>query len=326
MNRFMRWYNQNRKTVWKVIGIIIIVIVVIQLINHYYKVKNEETINVNNRTKNTTADNSNNSNYNNVRVDDKNSLITGNEISSTQKEQIKIIDTFVDYCNKGDVESAYQLLTDECKQEMYPQINNFRNSYYKETFADSEKDVSVENWIGKIYKVQINENMLSTGKFSKETTKQDYITVVQTEDETYKININGYIERDKIDKSKEEDRMKITVKYRDTYMDYEKYTLEITNNSNTTILLDDGVDVESMYIKDDNGKHYPAYTHEINSASLEISPRETKELTIKYYSKYGSSKDISKLVFSRMILNYEAYGIFENKSLYNDYGVFEIEI
>lgn len=325
MNRFMRWYNQNRKTLWKVIGIIVIVIVVIQLINHYYKVRNEEELN-NNQIQNATTNSSTNSNYNSVRVDDNNSVLSGDEMSSSQEEQIKIIDTFVDYCNKGDVESAYQLLTDECKQEMYPQLDNFINSYYNETFANSEKDVSVENWTDNIYKVQIHENMLATGKYSKETTKQDYITVIETEDEQYRLNINGYIERDEINKSKEDKQIKITVKYADTYMDYAKYTIEVTNNSNQTILLDDRSNVESMYIRDDNGNHYPAYTHEINSAELEVSPRETKEITIKYYSKYGSNKDINRLVFSKMILNYGAYEIFENKSLFNDYGVFEIEI
>ena len=325
MNRFMRWYNQNRKTVWKVIGIIVIVIIVIQLINHYYKVRNEEELNSNNQTQNATT-NSTNNNYNNVRVDDNNSVLSGSEMSSSQEEQIQIIDTFVDYCNKGDVESAYQLLTDECKQEMYPQLDNFVNSYYNETFANSEKDASVENWTGNIYKVQIHDNMLATGKYSKETTKQDYITVIETEDEQYRLNINGYIERDEINKSKEDKQIKMTVKYADTYMDYAKYTIEITNNSNQTISLDDRANVESMYIRDDNGNHYPAYTHEINSAELQVSPRETKEVTIKYYSKYGSTKDINRLVFSKMILNYGAYEIFENKSLFNDYGVFEIEI
>lgn len=326
MNRFMRWYNQNRKTVWKLIGIIVIVIIVIQLINHYYKVKNEEELNDNSQTQNATTNSSTNSNYNNVRVDDKNSVLSGSEISSSQEEQIKIIDTFVDYCNKGDVESAYQLLTDECKQEMYPQLDNFVNTYYNETFANTEKDASVENWTGNIYKVQIHDNMLATGKYSKETTKQDYITVIETEDEQYRLNINGYIERDEINKSKEDKQIKMTVKYADTYMDYAKYTIEITNNSNQTISLDDRANVESMYIRDDNGNHYPAYTHEINSAELQVSPRETKEVTIKYYSKYGSTKDINRLVFSKMILNYGAYEIFENKSLFNDYGVFEIEI
>lgn len=323
MNRFIRWYNQNQKSFWKVIGVIILIILLIQLINYYFKSENERE---NKKIDNTNHSNSISNKYNNLRVDDKNSVLSGNEISSSQEEQIKIIDTFVDYCNKGEVENAYQLLTDECKQEMYPQLDNFINSYYNETFANSEKDASVENWTGNIYKVQIHENMLATGKYSKETTKQDYITVIETEDEQYRLNINGYIERDEINKSKEDKQIKMTVKYTDTYMDYAKYTIEITNNSNQTISLDDRANVESMYIRDDNGNHYPAYTHEINSAELQVSPRETKEVTIKYYSKYGSTKDINRLVFSKMILNYGAYEIFENKSLFNDYGVFEIEI
>lgn len=139
MNRFMRWYNQNRKTIWKVIGIIAIIIIVIQLINHYYKVRNEEELNNNNQTQNATTNSSTNSNYNSVRVDDNNSVLSGDEMSSSQEEQIQIIDTFVDYCNKGDVESAYQLLTDECKQEMYPQLDNFINSYYNETLQIQKK-------------------------------------------------------------------------------------------------------------------------------------------------------------------------------------------
>ena len=44
MNKFIRWYNQNRKSVWATIGIIILIIVVIQLINNFYKVSNEEEL------------------------------------------------------------------------------------------------------------------------------------------------------------------------------------------------------------------------------------------------------------------------------------------
>ena len=102
MNKFIRWYNQNRKKVWSILGIIVIIIVVIQLINNYYKQKNEEEISNSNEVQNITL----NENYNNIRVDDNNSVLSGNAMSSAQEEQIQIIDTFVDYCNRGDVDSA----------------------------------------------------------------------------------------------------------------------------------------------------------------------------------------------------------------------------
>ena len=59
-----------------------------------------------------------------------------------------------------------------------------------------------------------------------------------------------------------------------------------------------------MYIEDDNGIQYGAYTHEISDVDLRVSPRETKEIEIKYYSRYGSDKDITNLGFARMVLNY----------------------
>ena len=64
MNRLVRWYNQNRKAIWKTIAIVVIIIGVIQLINYYYKVRNEEQLNMaNTQIQNTTK---NNNNYNSV--------------------------------------------------------------------------------------------------------------------------------------------------------------------------------------------------------------------------------------------------------------------
>lgn len=322
MNKFIRWYNQNRKSVWATIAIIIVIIGVIQLINYFYKVSNEEELNnVGNQIQNTTAD----YNYNDVRVDDNRSSLTGEQISTNQETEIGIIDNFIEYCNENDLQSAYDLLTDECKEEMYPTIENFQESYYNNVFNNSRKNVSVENWIDNIYKVKVNEDFLSTGRYSKEDTIQDYITVIEI-DNQYKLNINRYIGRKQVAKSKEDKNVTIEVEETDIYMDYQYYKIKIINNSENTILLDDGVNIEAMYIEDQNGIQYSAYTHELNEGQLMVSPRETKEIEIRYYSKYGSEKEIDKVVFSRMILNNETYTTFQNKSLYRDYANFEIEI
>lgn len=323
MSRFMRWYNQNRKTVWKVIAIVVIIIVVIQLINYFYRVQNEKELSSNNNEiQNTTINND----YNSVTIREDTSSLTGERISSNQETQIGIIDEFINYCNEKNLQDAYNLLTDECKEEMYPNLEDFQQSYYNNVFGNSRKNVSVENWINNIYKVNINEDFLSTGRYSKEDTMQDYITVVELDNDEYKLNINGYIGREEIGKSKESNDIIIEVEQTDIYMNYQIYKLKITNNKKTTIVLDDGADIDAMYIEDDNGVKYSAYTHELNEGQITISSRETKELEIKYYSKYGSGKEISKVVFSRVILNKEAYTIFQDKSLYRDYGFFEVEI
>ena len=324
MNRFIRWYNQNRKKVWKAIAIVVIVIGVIQLINYYYQIKNEEELK-SSTNRNQVQNEIINDNYNTISIGDTNSSLTGEQISTNQETQLGVIDNFINYCNENNLQGAYNLLTDECKEEMYPTIEAFQESYYNRVFNNSRKNVSVENWIDNIYKVNINEDILSTGKYSKEDTIQDYITVVET-DEVYQLNINGYIGRREIGKSKEDQNIMIEVEEIDMYMDYQIYKIKVMNQSENTILLDNGVQLDTMYIEDENGIQYAAYTHEINEGQLVVSSRETKELEIKYYSKYSSEKDINKLVFSRIVLNNEEYQAIQNKNLYREYGNIEVEI
>lgn len=314
MNKFIRWYNQNRKMIWMTIGIIALIIVVIQLFNYWSKVDNEKTLQQANQTQST----NNVKDYNSINLEETQSTLTGENLSSNQLSQIETIDLFMEYCNNQQISEAYSLLTEDCKQEMYPTEDVFKEAYYDQVFENQKKNASVENWIDNIYKVSINDDFLTTGKYTKENTKQDYITV-EKEDDIYKLNINGYIGKKEINRSNEQNGVQIEVLEEKTYMDYQIFKLRVKNNTDSTIMLDDKQNIKAMYIEDKNGIQYSAYTHEIGESDLEISPRETKEMEIKYYSKYGSEKEIRKVVFSRMILGYKT-----NTPKYNN--VIEIEI
>ena len=198
-------------------------------------------------------------------------------MSTGQKNQIEVIDDFVQYCNENNLQSAYDLLTNDCKEEMYPTLEIFQESYYNQIFNNETKNISVENWINNIYKVKINEDFLSTGTYSKENTIQDYITVVQENDE-YKLNINSFIGTKEINKSKESNGIQIEVLEEKQYMDYQVFKMRIKNNSENNICLDDGKDIKAMYIEDDNGLKYSENTHEIAESILEFSPKETREI------------------------------------------------
>ncbi len=314
MNRFKRWYNQNRKTLWIYIGIIALILIVIQLFNYWSKIDNEKKLEEANQVQTS----NNVEQYNSVTLDEKESTITGEKLSTSQLSEVDAIDMFIEYCNNQQISEAYDMLTDDCKQEMYPTEDVFKEAYYDKVFENTKKNVGVENWINNIYKVKFNEDFLATGKYTKENTKQDYITV-EKNDDTYKLNINNYIGKKEINKSSEQNQVQIEVLEEKMYMDYQIFKIRVKNNSESDIRLDDGQDIKAMYIEDKNGVHYAAYTHEISETELEVSPRETKEIEIKYYSKYGSEKKINKVVFSRMILNYKT-----NSQKYN-YS-FEIEI
>ena len=66
-----------------------------------------------------------------------------------------------------------------------------------------------------------------------------------------------------------------------------------------------------MYITDSNGNQYTAYIHELSEAQLTVTPGETKDVTIKYYSRYGTTKTITQIIFNKVILNYNEVAVKE---------------
>lgn len=299
MYKLIRFYNQNRKTIFKIILIIVLAIGLLQLINYFIKMKNKEEIDSSNiiSTKN---------NVNSELVSDK-SLISGGSVSSTKlKRDTDIINKFVKYCNEGDVNSAYDLLTDECKEEMFSSVEEFNDIYYLRLFGNEKKMYTIENWAGNVYQVRFSGDILSTGNLNNNETNEDYITVVKQNNED-KLNINNYIGRKKDNKTTEYKNIKFTITSIDTYMDYEIYNLTIENNSEADILLDTNDDNKSVYLLDGRGMKYYFHNSEIIENLLLVRGKLTNELQIKFSNSYSSTRKIETLVFSKLVLNCEDY-------------------
>ncbi|MBQ2937508.1 MAG: hypothetical protein IJE05_01270 [Clostridia bacterium] len=317
MYKIIRFFNQNRKKIYKVILIIVFIIGIIQLLNALAKIENNST--------NSNSVISDNNILDKELVSDK-SAVSGEKVQTSKlSSETEVIKEFMQYCNDKNLKSAYELISDECKEEMFATIDDFKEIYYLPTFNGENKIYTMENWVGDIYKIEINDNMLSTGKYDKNNTIIDYITVEKDEDGEYKLNINNYIGKTSIDKEIEKNDIKIRAIEADTYKDYVIYTFEVTNNSKRTILLDSLSNIDTMYIEDSKGVKYSSYMHELSQKELQIGISGKRQIKIKYYSKYGSTKKMEKAVFSKVILDYEKYEYLSNKSQF-DYSTLEIEI
>ena len=313
MYRLIRFYNQNRRRILIIILIIVFILGIIQLLNYFSRMKIAKEDKQNTLIENTEI---------NKDVVSEKSLISGQNVSDTQlNSETELIDEFVKYCNNKDLNSAYEMLSEECKEEMFPTIDDFYNNYYKNLFNEY-KTYTVENWIGSTYQVRFTGDILSTGNLNTNETKQDYITIVQNNNEN-KLNINSYIERKIPNEVTEEDNIKVTVKSIDTYMDYEIYNLSIQNNSENSILLDTNDDTKSVYLLDSRDMKYYFYSNEIIANRLMVKSKFTNDLKIKFTNSYSSSRKISSLVFSKMVLNYDEYKNLENKEEYqfNDFRI-----
>ena len=315
MEGFMHWYNLHRKTIWTIIGVAVLIFVMINVINSSLKQKEQ--------TRNTVSINT--IKMNSISMDSDTSPITGDQITNNQKNTVTVIDNFATYCNNGDIESAYNLLSSDCKEQMYQTKEDFRTIYYDPVFGGIKREITVENWVGNIYKVKFAENALATGKFDQSNITQDYITIVKENGQT-KLNINSYIGKQQINRIQEADNVKIKVVEANTYFDYQSFTFEITNNRDTPILINDPNIDSTMYIEDKNETHYQAYTHELAETDTKIPAGRTQTVTIKYYSRYSSNKVIKYTAFDRIVLNYSAYSHYTNIGAYKDYGSIKIEI
>lgn len=316
MFRLIRYINQNRRKIILVVVIILSLIIVIQLLNSFAKKQldnaaKEEKVNVS--TQNLYQPNK--------------TILTNTTIGETQaKENTEIIEKFVQDCNNNEIQKAYDLLTDECKEVLYPTVDKFNNYYCKKIFAE-KKTYNIQSWMNDenryTYKVRFLENILATGKSNTDII-EDYITVIQ-KNKQIKININSYILRENINKEETSQGITINIISKDIYKEYEEYKIKVTNNRKEDILLDSLETVDSIkLIGDSNDVKYQALINELSNYDVKIPSENTKMIRIKFSKEYNSKRGVSKIYFSNVILNEKQYK--ENREDKNNKTMIEVKL
>ncbi len=307
MHRLISMYSKNRLKVWAIIIMIILGLSLIQVLNKSARNKEKEAQmeKRENIVKGSNSENEQEKDY----QKESNTLTSNSEVS--EKYQVKfgkIIDDFYTACIENDIEKAYGLLSDDCKNLMYPNQNLFESLYCKGKFSGS-KEYSFQSWAtGRyiyIYQVKIFDNMLSTGKASEQGYIEDYVTLVPDED-SFKLNVNSFIGTKVIGEKSADGSLTIQANSKEIYKDYEIYKFKVKNNTQDKILLDTGEKTDTMYIVDDIKNRYKAFSYEKSKNELLIEPDETKIVEIKYDRAFNSQRNVEKIIFSN-IVKYDEY-------------------
>ena len=280
-------YHNNKTKIWLILGIIIFVYVIIRMFNAQIKKENEEKIN-----------NGTNQNFQVTTYlpSSQTSIMTN---SSTTKENLKkdteIIKNFIDFCNDNNIEEAYNLLSQQCKDELYKNINDFYNKYYKNIFNE-KRSYDIENWASSkniTYKVKYLNDIMSSGTVNDEYI-EEYITVV-TENNEKKLNINQFIGKEELNLKMETDNLNITVVNKYVYYDYEEYEIIFENNTDKNIILDTKENTESVYIEDTKDIKYTWFGNEVPNSYLNLNSGESKRLRLKFNEIYTGKKTDSTI-------------------------------
>ena len=312
MNSIIGFYNKNRHAIWITIVVIILIFGVIKTLN--------------NSLKNSTKDRSSSTNISTTTYSNKNySIISGTDVpKEVASESTEIIDNFIKSCNEKEISSAYNLLSTDCKETLYPTEEEFKNNYVEKIFTtyrlcDKRAWINTDN--SYTYSIKITEDLLSTGGNKDDMSIQDYYTIVKENDE-YKLNINNYIGKEEVNKTKKQNGVEIYIAERKNYIDYEIYILKIKNNTQNDILLDSKKNTRTVYLTDIKNQNYVAFLNELSIDDLTIKSGMTQTVSIKFNKAYNPQKVVKSINFTNIVLNYQEYLNNEN----NQFAQIEIEI
>ena len=118
MNRIIRFWNQNRGMLIFAIIALAFLIIIVHVLNALVRDQNKEKMQ--NQAVLTEEE----------KALPRQSIIGGSTVDvETTKDNVEAIDTFIEYCNNGDTTAAYNMLTDDCKEELYPTEETFADGY-----------------------------------------------------------------------------------------------------------------------------------------------------------------------------------------------------
>ena len=307
-NKIIRYLNQNRKKIAKYTLIIFGILVMIQVLNQMFKSGIGSSSQQQNETRITYGSPST-------------AVVDSSGVSQeTKEEQMEEIKKFVDFCNNKEIDKAYEMITDDCKNIFYPTVNDFTEKYYN-TYFNTQKMVMLQSWMTEgdysTYRVNYTEaDVMSTGNIS-DSQIETYITVEEI-DGVNKLNLNKFVYQDKIEKESDSDNVKIKINYVQKYIDYEVYDITIENYKDVPILLDSRRNSKSTYLLGDNDVKYTAYMNEVARNDLVVNAKQSKTIKIKFNKMYNPDRVITSIVFTDIVKDYNAYNNMQNKEEYTD--------
>lgn len=226
------------------------------------------------------------------------------------REKIEdLIDEYVNYCNDGNYQQAFDMLSEECRKYEYnDDINMFKEHVLIKMPTNVKyciQDYSNSNLDGLdlyVYEVRYLNDIMATGLTGE---KYEYTVEKYSFYEDKKGNIQmgtgNYIYHKDVKKISENEYLKIDVIDKVANYSAEFYTVKLTNRSDYTIVISDGQETNEIFL---------VLSNEIrNRATLTdvvLKPNESKTITCDF-QKFSDDGDASdRIVFSaiRVMENY----------------------
>lgn len=219
-------------------------------------------------------------------------------VPNSEKETIKTtIDDFFKDCNSGDFQTAFNMLTEDSKKYLYENnVNNFKD-YYSEIFTGG-KTYYIQNYanIDKkyIYEFHVLDDLESTGGTNASNEFKEKLVITKIDGE-YKVSNQGYLGNKVINKTAEDNNMKVTVESKDINYEKEGYNITITNKTDKDIVIANGEydDEVELNLGDQTRKALNT-----QNATFVISANSTKTFTFIFTKFADDEKNPTEIRFN----------------------------
>ena len=272
--RFGRFMKNNRK----ILLIVILIWIVVIMINNWIKNRPTSTIPETSYEAHT-------------------SIMTSSATvpKSLQVDYEELIAKYVDYCNKGEFDLAFKMLSEDCRENAFD--NNVENfMLYLVDVMPTAKEYSIQNYSnttlnGKkayIYQVKYFDDILATGLSDKDYSyTEEKIVFTLSEKNKIDMSVGNFLYYTDIKRITENEYLKVDVKNKKVYYSIEEYTINIMNRSEYTIIVADGTEKDEISLGLNQEKRSC-----IESPTVVLKPGESIELKTSFY-KFADDGDTS---------------------------------
>lgn len=212
-----------------------------------------------------------------------------------------LIKEYIGYCNEGNYQKAFNMLSEDCQKYSF---NNSIEKFMSHVLVKmptpkkySIQDYSNTNYGNKkiyIYEIKYTDDLLATGLTnSTYAFTSEKLTFYENDEGELQMNAGDYIYHSDVKSISENEYLKIDVIDRVVNYSIETYSVKFTNRSNYTIVISDGVEKDEIILTLPNETRSRS---EIND--LVLKPGETTTIDFTF-PKFVDDGDISQsLVFS----------------------------
>lgn len=294
----------NKKTWLKILIILILIIIIALIITLYFL---NQTSNTNNNNIETVNEKSNNEESNNVETENEVESNSENVAEEENDSNLNIVndrDTFytvaecvenyLNYCVDKDANIIYNLLDEEYKEKFDINEENVLSKVetydtYKvfrpKKIYQMEQDKRVTRYF--VYGTMRDETNVRDISITERQETDIYMSVkLNYRNSTYFIMLDGYMYSGDINQSENIDDISITVKDYINYINRCEVTMEITNNTNSS------VDVNNLGIQLQYNEEEEYKSGSTNEETPVIEAQQTREVKLIFENNFETPKQI----------------------------------